>query len=72
MKMARLEIPNVSGRTVESIVLYDDPLSGRELTIRFTDETELSVMVGCRQVATVRHFQVKNDQTLFERNEASL
>ena len=68
--MARLEMPNVSGRTVDSIVLYDDPLAGRELTIRFTDETELSVMVGCRQVATVRHFQVKNDQTLFERDEA--
>jgi hypothetical protein len=68
--MTKLEVPDVSGKTVDSIVLRDDPSSGRELTIRFTDETELSVMVECRQIAAVRHFHVSNDQTIFERNEA--
>ena len=71
MTMPRLEMPNVSGKTVDSIALHDDPISGRELTIRFTDGTELSVMVGCRQIATVRHFDVKTDKTLFERNETT-
>lgn len=70
MTMAKLEMPDVSGKTVDSIVLHDDPSSGRDLTIRFTDETELSVMVECKQIATVRHFNVSNDKTIFERNEA--
>jgi len=71
MTMPRLDMPNVSGKTVESIALHDDPASGRELTIRFTDETELSVMVGCKQIATIRHFDLKTDKTLFECNEAA-
>lgn len=72
MTKERLEVPDVSGKTVESIALHDDPLSGRELTVRFTDGTELSVMVSCRQIAAVRHFVVGNDRTLFERNESEL
>jgi hypothetical protein len=69
MTMPRLEMPDVSGKTVSSIAVHDDPISGRELTIRFTDETELSVMIGCKQIAAVRHFDVKTDKTLFERDE---
>ncbi len=72
MTMAKLEIPNVSGKTVDSVALHDDPLSGRELTVRFTDGTELSVTIGFRQIATVRHFAVTSDETLFERSEAGL
>lgn len=72
MNMPTLEMPDVNGKTVESIALYDDPASGRELTIRFTDGTELSVMMVSKQVATVRHFDVKTDKTIFERNEAAL
>jgi len=48
MTKAKLGVPDVSGKTVENIVLHDDPLSGRELTVRFTDQTELSVMLSCR------------------------
>ena len=72
MTMPRLDLPNVSGKTVEGIALHDDPASGRELTIRFTDGTELSVIVASKQVATVRHFDVKTDKTLYECNEATL
>ena len=72
MTMLRLDLPNVSGKTVESIALHDGPAIGRELTIRFTDEAELSVMVGYKQVATVRHFDLRTDKTLFECNEATL
>jgi len=72
MTVPKLEMPDVFGKMVESIALHDDPASGRELTIRFTDGTELSVMLSCRQIAAVRHFVVASDKTLFERNEAAL
>lgn len=72
MTKATLEVPDVSGKTVEIIALHDDPASGRELTVRFTDGTELSVMMSCRQMAAVRRFDVKSDATLFAHDEASV
>ena len=71
MTRPRLEIPNVSGRTVQSIMLHDDPSYGREVNIRFTDQTEVSVSVECRQIAEVRHFDVNSNQTLFESDETT-
>lgn len=72
MTKRKLEMPDVSGKTVDTITLYDDPAYGRELTIRFVDQTELSVTVGVRQYAAVRHFEVTSGRTLYENNEAQL
>jgi hypothetical protein len=72
MTKRSLEIPNVSGKTVDSIMLHDDPTSGREVTIRFIDHTEVSVMVECKQIAAVRYFDVNSNQTLFEGEETML
>jgi hypothetical protein len=71
MTKRSLEIPNVSGKTVDSIMLHDDPTSGREGTIRFIDHTEVSVMVQCKQTAVVRYFDVNSNQTLFEDEETT-
>lgn len=63
---SKFEMPNISGRTVDSITLHDNPLYGRELTIRFMDDTELPVAIGVKQFAAVLYFQVAGDETLFD------
>ena len=70
MLKLKLQMPDVSGKTVEAVTLHDDDLSSRELTIRFTDGTELSVAIESKQLATVRYFEVGGNETFYEQSEA--
>ena len=45
MKHPTFEFPEAKGRTVEHIAIYDDGQNGREVLLRFTDETVLSVVL---------------------------
>ncbi len=45
MKRPTFDFPEVKGKTVEELVVYDDPQSGREVLMRFADETMLSVVM---------------------------
>ncbi len=45
MKRPTFDFPEVKGKTIEELVVYDDPQSGREVLMRFADETMLSVVM---------------------------
>lgn len=72
MNMPIIEVPNVTGKTVERIAIYDDPGAGRQVTIRFTDKMELAVSITCKQIADIRLINIESDQTFFEHDESTL
>ncbi len=45
MKRPTFDFPEVKGKTIEELVVYDDPQNGREVLMRFADETILSVVM---------------------------
>lgn len=45
MKRPTFDFPEVKGKTIEELVVYDDPQNGREVLMRFADETMLSVVM---------------------------
>lgn len=70
MENPKIEFPEVVGKSVAELNLYDDPDYGRELLIRFTDGTELSISVGVRQAVEARYYyEGKPDQPIFIRED---
>lgn len=49
MENPRLAFPEVVGKSVAELSVYDDATCGREVLVRFTDGTQLSVCVGVKQ-----------------------
>jgi hypothetical protein len=45
VKRPTFDFPEVKGKTIEELVVYDDPQNGREVLMRFADETILSVVM---------------------------
>ena len=45
----RIDFPEVAGKIVAELSVYDDPVNGREVVIRFTDQTQLSICIEVRQ-----------------------
>jgi hypothetical protein len=45
VKRPTFDFPEVKGKTIEELVVYDDPQNGREVLMRFADETMLSVVM---------------------------
>ena len=45
MKRPTFDFPEVKGKTIEELVVFDDPQNGREVLMRFDDETMLSVVM---------------------------
>jgi hypothetical protein len=43
MKRPAFDFPEVKGKTIAELLVYDDPQNGREIFLRFADETMLSV-----------------------------
>lgn len=43
MRRPTFDFPEVKGKTIEELLVYDDPQNGREIFLRFGDETMLSV-----------------------------
>ena len=54
MEKPKLEFPEVAGKTIAELAVYDDPLYGREVLVRFTDGTQISVCVGVEQIVEAR------------------
>ncbi len=52
MKHPTFEFPEAKGKTIEEVVVFDDPENGREILLRFTDETVLSVVLETSTVVT--------------------
>jgi hypothetical protein len=54
MTEAKLEFPEVTGKLVAELTVYEDAEFGKEVLVRFTDGTQLSIAVGVRQVIDAR------------------
>ncbi len=55
MTDARLEFPEVIGKQVAELFVVEDPEFGKEVLVRFSDGTQLSIAVGVRQVIDARY-----------------
>jgi len=55
MENAKLEFPEVVGHVVSELTIYDDPISGREVLVRFSDGTQLSICINIRQAVDARY-----------------
>jgi hypothetical protein len=55
MEKPKLEFPEVIGKSVAELSVYDDALCGRKVLVRFTDGTQISVCVGVEQVVEARY-----------------
>ncbi len=45
MKRPTFDFPEVKGKTIEELMVFDDPQSGREVLLKFSDDTLLSVVM---------------------------
>lgn len=55
MSESKLEFPEVVGKSVAEVSVLDDAEFGKEVLIRFTDRTQLSITVGVRQNIDARY-----------------
>jgi hypothetical protein len=55
MESQKIEFPEVVGKSLAELSVYEDSLSGREVIIRFSDGTQLSVCVGVKQSIDARY-----------------
>ena len=55
MENTKLEFPEVVGKSISELSVYDDPVYGREVLVRLTDGTQLSVCVGVKQSVDARY-----------------
>jgi hypothetical protein len=45
MKQPTFDFPEVKGKVIEELLVFDDAQNGREVFMRFADETMLSVVL---------------------------
>ena len=70
MENPKMEFPEIVGKSVAELSVYDDPDVGREFLLRFTDGTELSVCLCVSQTIEARYYREgKPDQPIFIREE---
>jgi hypothetical protein len=55
MTEQKLEFPEVAGKLVAELSVYEDAEFGKEVLVRFSDGTQLSIAVGVRQVVDARY-----------------
>ena len=55
MSDPKLEFPEVVGKFVAELSVYEDAEFRKEVLVRFTDGTQLSIAVGVRQVVDARY-----------------
>jgi hypothetical protein len=72
MKRPTFEFPEAKGKTIEEVLIFDDPENGREILLRFTDETVLSVVLETSTVVTGKLYSNRGGamQLLCERGDA--
>jgi hypothetical protein len=63
MENPKLEFPEVAGKVLAELSVYDDPLYGREVLVRFTDNTQLSIAVGVKQSVDARYCNEERPDT---------
>jgi hypothetical protein len=55
MSEPRIDFPEVTGKQVSELFVHEDVEFGREVLVRFTDGTQLSIAIGVRQVVDARY-----------------
>ena len=55
MLESKLEFPEVAGKLVAELSVHEDAEFGKEVLVRFTDGTQLSIAIGVRQVIDARY-----------------
>jgi hypothetical protein len=71
MKRPAFDFPEVKGKTIEELLVYDDPQNGREIFLRFADETMLSVEMETATAVTGKFYRLDRGaiKVLCERGE---
>ncbi len=70
MENSRVEFPEVVGKSVAELTVLDDPEFGREVLVRFTDATQLSIAVGVKQTIDARYCNEETpDEPFFIRHD---
>jgi hypothetical protein len=71
MENAVVEFPEVKGKSVAELSVYDDAMFGREVLVRFTDGTQLSIAIGVRQSVDARYcLEESPDIPIFVRHDS--
>jgi hypothetical protein len=55
MSQQKLEFPEVAGKVIAELSVFEDAEFGKDVLVRFTDGTQLSIAVGVRQVIDARY-----------------
>ena len=55
MKNTTMDFPEVTGKVLASLSIREDFQFGQEVLLRFTDNTQLSIAVGVKQVVDARY-----------------
>ena len=55
MENPKLVFPEVVGKSITELSVSDDPTCGREVLVRFSDGTQLSVCIGVKQTVDARY-----------------
>jgi hypothetical protein len=55
MSEPRIDFPEVVGKQVAELFVHDDVEFGQEVLVRFTDGTQLSIVIGVKQVVDARY-----------------
>ena len=50
-----MDFPEVNGKVLAGLSVREDIEFGREVLLRFTDKTQLSIAVGVKQVVDARY-----------------
>jgi len=70
MENSKVEFPEVIGKSVAELSIYEDDVFGREFLLRFSDGTQLSVCVGVRQSIDARYCKEDSPDTpIFTRQD---
>ncbi len=70
MENPKIEFPELTGKVLAELSVYDDSLYGREVLVRFTDEIQLSIAVGVKQSIDACYCsEDKPDQPIFVRQD---
>ena len=71
MPDSKLEFPEVVGKSVAEVSVLDDPEFGKEVLLRFSDGTQLSIAVGVRQTIDARYCQEEAPDQPISHKQAS-
>jgi hypothetical protein len=70
MENATIEFPEVTGKSIAELSVYDDAMFGREILLRFTDGTQLSIAIGVKQSVDARYcLEESPDAPIFIRHD---